>query len=194
VTHSAPRDIPRALSTIFLDRDGVLNEKMPEGTYVRSAADFHPLPGAAEAISKLNRAGVRVVVVSNQRGIARGLYTATDVNAIHTAFQKYLEGFGARVDGFYFCPHDKEQCNCRKPLPGLFEQALAEFPQITAAASAMLGDSLSDIEFGRRLGMLTVFIAGEAEHRSPSAEDARALADLRFPSLAEAVEALLRNP
>jgi len=190
VTHSAPRDIPRALSTIFLDRDGVLNQKMPEGCYVRSVADFHPLPGAAEAIGKLNRAGVRVVVVSNQRGIALGLYTAADVRAIHTAFQKYLEGFGARVDGFYFCPHDKGQCNCRKPLPGLFEQAVAEFLQITAAASAMLGDSLSDIEFGRRLGMLTVFIAGEAEHRSPSAEDARAQADLRFASLAEAVEAL----
>ena len=70
MTHSAPKDTPRALSTIFLDRDGVLNEKMPEGSYVRTVADFHPLPGVAEAIGKLNRAGMRVVVVSNQRGIA----------------------------------------------------------------------------------------------------------------------------
>ncbi|MDR3752037.1 MAG: HAD family hydrolase [Terracidiphilus sp.] len=194
MTHSALKVRPRALSTVFLDRDGVLNQKMPEGSYVRSVADFHPLPGVAEAIARLNRAGVRVVVVSNQRGIALGLYIAADVRAIHEAFQKHLEGSGARVDGFYFCPHDKGQCNCRKPLPGLFDQAVAEFPQITAASSAMLGDSLSDIEFGRRLGMLTVFIAGAEEHRSPSAEDARALADLRCPSLAEAVEALLQNP
>ena len=176
-----------------MDRDGVLNQKMPEGSYVRSVADFHPVPGVAEAIARLNRAGMRVVVVSNQRGIALGLYSAADVRAIHTAFQKYLEGFGARVDGFYFCPHDKGQCNCRKPLPGLFDQAVAVFPQIATASSAMIGDALADIEFGRRLGMLTVFIAGAEEHRSPSAEAARAIANLRFPSLAEAVEALLQN-
>jgi D-glycero-D-manno-heptose 1,7-bisphosphate phosphatase len=194
VTHSAPKDLPRTLNTVFLDRDGVLNQKMPEGCYVRTVAEFHPLPGVAEAVARLNRAGVRVVVVSNQRGISLGLYTGDDVRAIHAAFQRFLQRSGARVDALYFCPHDKSQCNCRKPLPGLFEQAVADFPQITAATSAMLGDSLSDIEFGHRLGMLTGFIAGAQEHRSPLAEKARTLADLDFPSLAEAVEALLRRP
>jgi D-glycero-D-manno-heptose 1,7-bisphosphate phosphatase len=181
----------RGLRTVFLDRDGVLNEKMPEGRYVASRADFHLLPGVADAIGRLNRTGVRVVVVSNQRGIALGLYTAADVNDLHSALQELLAHHGAHVDGFYFCPHDKGQCNCRKPLPGLFEQAVAEFPEIAAATSVLIGDSLSDIEFGRRLGMLTVFIEGAPERRKPGAEAALELADLRFPSLTRAVDRLL---
>ena len=182
------------LRTVFLDRDGVLNEKMPEGRYVASRADFHLLPGVAEAIGRLNRAGVRVAVVSNQRGIALGLYTAADVNTLHSALQELLATHGAHVDGFYFCPHDKGQCNCRKPLSGLFEQAVAEFPEIAAATSVMIGDSLSDIEFGRRLGMLTVFIKGALGRQKPGSEAAGELADLRFPSLVEAVNRLLTEP
>ena len=180
------------MSTIFLDRDGVLNEKMPEGSYVACWADFHLLPDVPEAIGRLNRAGLRVVVVSNQRGIALGLYSGADVEAIHAAFQGVLKGHGAHVDGFYFCPHDKRQCNCRKPQAGLFEQAATDFPAITAATSAMIGDSLSDIEFGRRLGMLTVFIDGDPERQQPGAQAAGEVSDLRFPSLAEAVEALIK--
>lgn len=182
---------PRALRAVFLDRDGVLNEKMPEGCYVRTPAEFHPLPGVAEAIARLNRAGLLVLVVTNQRGVARGLYTLADVEAIHTEFQQYLAGFGAHIDGFFVCPHDKGECNCRKPLPGLFEQALAQFPQLAPSTSIMIGDSLGDIEFGRRLGITTVYLVGLAEHRSPSAEAASALADLRFPALPEAIDALI---
>jgi len=177
-----------------MDRDGVVNEKMPEGRYVASWADFHLLPGVAEAIGRLNRAGLRVLVVSNQRGVALGLYSRADVEAIHARLQEVLKGRGARVDGFYFCPHQKGQCNCRKPLPGLFEQAVAEFPQIDAETSAMIGDSLSDIEFGRRLGMTTLFIDGDPERQKPGAQAAGEAADLRFPSLAAAVDALLEKP
>ncbi len=192
---STPKSISASslLRTVFLDRDGVLNEKMPEGSYVTSRRELHLVPGVAEAIGRLNRAGLRVVVVSNQRGIALGLYTAADVRDIHAAFQELLASHGAHVDGFHFCPHEKGQCNCRKPLPGMFEEAAAEFPQITAETSAMIGDSLSDIEFGRRLGMLTVFIEGEPERRKPGAETAGALANLRFPALPAAVDALLKE-
>jgi D-glycero-D-manno-heptose 1,7-bisphosphate phosphatase len=193
VADTANRYLSRELKTIFLDRDGVLNEKMPEGRYVASWADFQLLPGVPDAISRLNLAGLRVVVVSNQRGIALGRYTAADVEAIQSAFQCVIKTDGARVDGFYFCPHDKRQCNCRKPLAGLFYQAAADFPAITGATSAMIGDSLSDIEFGRRLGMLTVFIDGDAKWQKHGARAAAELADLRFPSLAKAVEALLEN-
>jgi D-glycero-D-manno-heptose 1,7-bisphosphate phosphatase len=182
----------RSLKTVFLDRDGVLNEKMPEGRYVSSWSDFHVLPGVPGAIAKLNRAGLRVVVVTNQRGIALGLYTAADVDAIHNRFQDLLKSSGAAIDGFFYCPHDKGECNCRKPLPGLFEQARAQFPEITAETSAILGDSLSDIEFGRRLGMMTVFIEGDPERRKRGGEAARELADLRSGALAEAVDVLLR--
>lgn len=179
------------LRTVFLDRDGILNEKMPEGQYVTRWEDFRILPGVPEALRRLNQAGLRVVVVSNQRGIARGLYTAADVDAIHTRFQQILGVAGARIDAFFICPHDKGECNCRKPLPGLFDQAVARFPEIAASTSAMIGDSLSDIEFGQRLGMKTIFIEGDAESRAPDAEEAAKLADLRCASLAEAVDALL---
>lgn len=187
----AKRQIGREIRTVFLDRDGVLNEKMPEGRYVRSWSEFHLLAGVPEAIAKLNRAGVRAIVISNQRGIALGLYTAADVEAIHDQLQRALATEGAHIDGFFFCPHDRNECNCRKPMPGLFEQAKARFPQIEAATSAMIGDSLSDIEFGRRLGMTTVFVEGDAERQKPGAEAAAAAADMRAGSLSEAIEALL---
>ncbi len=179
------------MRTVFLDRDGILNEKMPEGLYVTRWEDFHPLPGVPEALRRLNEAGLRVIVVSNQRGIALGIYTAADVEAIHAAFERLLNAAGARVDAFFICPHDNEQCNCRKPLPGQFEQAVAMFPEIKAATSAMIGDSLSDIEFGRRLGMTTILIEGDPERRKSGTEEAAKLADLRFASLGQAVQALL---
>ena len=179
------------MRTVFLDRDGILNEKMPEGQYVARWQDFHVLPGVPDALRRLNEAGLRVIVVSNQRGIALGLYTAADVEAMHAAFQRLLNAAGAHVDAFFICPHDKGQCNCRKPLPGLFEQAVAEFPGITAATSAIIGDSLSDIEFGRRLRMTTIFIEGDPERRKSGAGEAGKLADMRFASLPQAVEALL---
>lgn len=181
------------LRTIFLDRDGVLNEKMPEGKWVTSWDEFHVLPGVPEAIARLNDAGLRVIVVSNQRGVALGLFSTVVVEDIQLKLQSLLEEHGARVDAFYICPHDRLECNCRKPLPGMFLQAQREFPDVTGASSAMMGDSLSDVEFGRRLGMLTVFIEGPAESKRPGTEAARKLADFRFPSLAEAVDALLEE-
>ncbi|MDE3186603.1 MAG: HAD family hydrolase [Acidobacteriota bacterium] len=192
VTDSPDSSSARKLQTIFLDRDGVLNRKMPEGRYVTSQGDFHVLPGVLETIARLNRAGIRVIVVSNQRGIALGLYSGANVDSIHAGFQNMLKAHGAHVDAFYYCPHDKGQCDCRKPLTGMFDQARRDFPEISAATSAMIGDSLSDIEFGRRLGMLAVFIEGDPERQKPGALSAAGLADLRFPSLAEAVDSLLR--
>lgn len=174
--------------TVFLDRDGVINEKAPEGDYIRRAEDLKLLEDAAAAIARLNRAGVRVVVVTNQRGVALRLYTAEDVRTIQAALEKMLAAEGASLDGFYFCPHDEGTCNCRKPQPGLFEQARSDFPEIDPANSVMMGDSLSDIEFGRGLGMRTVFIEGPAERQRSGAERARELADMQARSLAEAVE------
>jgi D-glycero-D-manno-heptose 1,7-bisphosphate phosphatase len=178
-----------ALRTVFLDRDGILNEKMPEGQYVTRWEEFRVLPGVPEALRRLNEAGLRAVVVSNQRGIAKGLYTAADLEVIHAEFQLLLEREGARIDAFFICPHEKHECNCRKPLPGLFEQAVARFPEINAATSVMIGDSIVDIEFGHRLGMKTILV--DTQHRAPGAEEAAKLADLHFASLPEAVDALL---
>ncbi|MGC9225375.1 MAG: HAD-IIIA family hydrolase [Terracidiphilus sp.] len=112
---------------------------------------------------------------------------------LHSRLQDMLASHGARVDAFYICPHNKGECNCRKPLPGMFEKAAAEFPDISAATSVMIGDSLSDIEFGRRLGMQTVFIEGTVEGREKDGEAEGKLADLRCSSLVEAVDILLKN-
>ncbi|MDR3740734.1 MAG: HAD family hydrolase [Terracidiphilus sp.] len=179
------------LVTIFLDRDGVINAKQPEGSYVTRWEEFQLLPGVPQSIARLNRAGIRVIVVSNQRGVALGLYTAADVEAIHTRLQQELADHGARIDAFYFCPHDKNSCECRKPLPGMFEQAQRDFPSIDAASSAMIGDSTVDVEFGRRVGMRTIFIDGDPALQKPGTREAGAQADTRFPSLADAVDALL---
>jgi len=175
---------------VFLDRDGVLNQKMPEDQYVIRWDNFHPLPGVAEAIRILNDAGVRVVVVSNQRGIALELYTSEDVTAIHNAFQQFLQAGGAHVDAFYFCPHDRGVCLCRKPLPGMFDQAVADFPAIDVQSSLMIGDSKSDIEFGKRLGMTTAFIDANRQEREDDSKAARELADLVYPSLFDCVTSL----
>lgn len=179
--------------TIFLDRDGVVNEKQPEGMYVTRWQEFRLLPEVPEAIARLNRAGMRVVVVSNQRGVALGLYTEDDVKAIHARLQRELAAHGAHLDAIYFCPHDKNECNCRKPLPGMFEQAQHDFPTIEAASSAMIGDSAVDVEFGQRLGIRTFFIDGDPTRVKPGTEAAGALADARYPSLAAAVDALLQS-
>jgi D-glycero-D-manno-heptose 1,7-bisphosphate phosphatase len=169
----------------------VLNEKAPEGEYVCSVAELHLLPGVPESIARLNQAGLRTIVVSNQRGIAKGLYTAGDVEKIHQAIQEQLGKHGARLDAFYICPHDKDECECRKPLPGMFQQAVNAFPEVRADESVMIGDSLVDIEFGRRLGMPTMLIDGDpARHKSDVAEAIR-LADWRVSSLLDAVNLLL---
>ncbi len=189
-----PANIPRAyfIRTVFLDRDGVVNEKMPEGEWVTRWSSFHVLPGVVPAIGLLKRAGLRVIVVSNQRGIALGRFSEDDVRAIHVNLQQMLDAFGTCVDGFYFCPHDRGQCNCRKPLAGLFEQAVADHPDIQAHTSVMIGDSKSDMEFGRHLGMMTVFIDGDPARQKPGVEAARALADLQANSLLDATETLLK--
>lgn len=179
------------IRTVFLDRDGVLNRKMPEGRYVTSWEEFEPLPGVAHAIGDLNRAGIRVIVVSNQRGVALGHMTDANVEGIHARFQESLKASGAHVDGFYFCPHDKGACECRKPKSGLFLQAMKDFPEITPESSIVIGDSLSDIEAGRNLGMATVLISGDAAERRPEWEKAHEFAGASFASLSEAVRSLI---
>jgi D-glycero-D-manno-heptose 1,7-bisphosphate phosphatase len=180
-----------SIQYVFLDRDGVINRKPPEGAYISHWSGFHFLPGAESAIATLNRSGRRVIVVSNQRGIALGYYTAADVQALHARLQEHLGAHGAKIDAFYYCPHDKEQCDCRKPGPGLFRQAFRDFPEASPASSLMIGDSLSDIEAASRLGIHSILIHGDPETRKPGADEAATLADAVSGSLFQAVEECL---
>lgn len=177
---------------VFLDRDGVINRKPPEGEYISKWEEFHPLPDAEQAIATLNASGRIVIVITNQRGVALGLYTEADVRSLHFELQRHLSGFFAHIDAFYYCPHDRNQCNCRKPLTGLFEQAFQDFPQASLANSILIGDSLSDIQAARRLSLPSIFIAGDPLYRKTGAAPAAPLASAVAKSLAQAVECYLR--
>ncbi|WP_350448973.1 D-glycero-alpha-D-manno-heptose-1,7-bisphosphate 7-phosphatase [Paracidobacterium acidisoli] len=176
---------------VFLDRDGVINQKPPEGEYISCWDRFHFLPLAEAAIAGLNRSGRRIIVVTNQRGVALGLYSEAGVQSVHIAMRHHLAAHGARIDAVYYCPHDKNQCDCRKPGTAMFEQAFHDFPGASAANSVMIGDSLSDIEAARRLHMPSIFIEGDPEKQKPGAEKAALLADATASSLAEAVRRYL---
>lgn len=173
---------------VFLDRDGVLNRKLPEGAYVSDWAQFEWVPGAIEAIARMNRAGLSVILVTNQRGIALGRLTLDQLGLIHRNMQSDLASRGARVDAIYCCPHDHGECRCRKPDIGLFQQAFREFPQANEHNSVVIGDSLSDVEAGQRLRMKTIFIEGETDRQKAGADTAKAAADATAGSLLEAVE------
>lgn len=173
---------------VFLDRDGVLNQKPSRGKYITRMEELALLPGVEDAIAALNRSGRKVVVLTNQRGIALGLYTQAELDRIHAHLQAQLAVRGGHLDAIYVCPHDAGQCDCRKPLTGLFEQAFRDFPEATPQRSIMVGDSLRDIEAGLRVGMVTAMIL--SDDGEPTAEDDRAaaLAQVSARSLSELVD------
>lgn len=173
---------------VFLDRDGVLNQKPSRGKYITRMEELALLPGVEDAIAALNRSGRKVVVLTNQRGIALGLYTEAELDRIHAHLQAQLAVRGGHLDAIYVCPHDAGQCDCRKPLTGLFEQAFRDFPEATPQRSIMVGDSLRDIEAGLRVGMATAMIL--SDDGEPTAEDDRAaaLAQVSARSLSELVD------
>lgn len=147
--------------TVFLDRDGVINRKPPDGRYVTSWREFEFLPGAVAAVRLLNDAGFRVIVVSNQRGVARGMMTEEAVRRIHDRMVQKMASRGARIDAVYFCPHEEGTCQCRKPGVGMFLQARAAYPDISFADSCVIGDSQRDAAAARTLGA-RVFLIGAA--------------------------------
>lgn len=148
---------------VFLDRDGTLNVKPPDGEYIERPDALELLPGAGEAVRMLNRAGLWTGVVTNQRGIALGRMTSDDLDAIHERLRHLLHLEGAFLDAIYACPHEIDACDCRKPRPGLLLKAQIENPALDFARAAIVGDSPSDAQTGGRLGLTTVLIAGE-EH------------------------------
>lgn len=144
--------------TLFLDRDGVINERIMND-YVKRRDEFVLLPGVAKAIAKANKLFSYVFVVTNQQGIGKGLMTERNLSEIHSYCSELLKLENARIDRYYFAPNlASENAALRKPNPGMAILAKQEFPSIDFHKSIMVGDSDSDIEFGRKLGMKTVFI------------------------------------
>lgn len=145
------------IPAIFLDRDGVINEKMPEGDYVKNVQEFKFLPGAVGAMKLLGDLGFPLFIVTNQRGIARGVMSENDLNEIHGFMQAELAQNGIGIKGIYFCPHDYGMCDCRKPLPGMLLRAATEH-DIDLAASVVVGDDIKDMELAKNAGCKGILV------------------------------------
>ncbi len=136
---------------IVLDRDGVINEDSDD--YVKSAAEWIPIPGSLDAIARLNRAGFEVVVATNQSGIGRGRFDIEAFHAMNEKMHALLASAGGRVSAVFFCPHAPEAgCACRKPAPGLMRQIAERFGRETLDGVPVVGDSLRDLEAGIAVG------------------------------------------
>ena len=146
---------------IILDRDGVLNEKAPRANYVRNWGEFKWLPGACESLRLLKEAGFRVIVVSNQAGIGRGVMSEDDLFDIHRRMVKEAEEAGGRIDAIYYCPHDwDEGCDCRKPKPGMLFQAQHDF-NLDLSRTVFIGDDERDGQAAEAAGCLSALVSGE---------------------------------
>ena len=149
------------LDTLFLDRDGVINVKL-DGQYVKNTDEFEFIKGAQVAISKLSNIFNRIIVVTNQQGIAKRIMSDKDLDALHEYMLLELEKNGGVIDKIYYCPHlSSENCNCRKPNPGMIQQALIDFPEIKLAHSYLIGDSDTDILAGNSMGLISVKVDDE---------------------------------
>lgn len=138
------------MKLIILDRDGVINQD--SDLYIKSVAEWRPIPGSAEAIARLNHAGYRVVVATNQSGISRGLFDTATLNLMHDKMHKLVAQAGGRIDAVFYCPHkNDDHCACRKPAPGMFEEIAKRFRMSLAGVPAV-GDSLRDLVASAALG------------------------------------------
>jgi histidinol-phosphate phosphatase family protein len=170
---------------LFLDRDGVINKHLP-GDYVKNIAQFEFLPGVLDAIIKFNHFFSRIVIVTNQQGIGKNLYSEKDLNEVHQFMTTKIKEAGGTIDAIYFCPSlEIENPICRKPNVGMGLQAKRDFPDIDFKQSVMIGDSMSDMQFGRNLGMFTILISSDADKKfNPD------LVDLRMDGLKEVANLL----
>jgi heptosyltransferase-2 len=178
--------------TVFLDRDGTLNH---DPGYVRSVAELKLLPGVPSALAKLKAAGARLVLVTNQSGVARGFLTLKDLEAIHARLQGLLEEQDAALDAVYFCPHHPDDgCRCRKPGRGMVDRAVADL-QLDLRRSYLVGDHMRDIQLAKSIGARAVLV-------TPGPVDTRAVEVLRtegampdsiVTSLGEAADWILKD-
>jgi D-glycero-D-manno-heptose 1,7-bisphosphate phosphatase len=144
------------MKLIILDRDGVINQDSKE--FIKSPAEWRPIPGSLEAISRLNHAGYRVYVASNQSGVGRGLFDIVTLNAIHEKMLDELQKQGGRIEAILFCPHAPEQyCDCRKPRPGLYQQ-IAKRTNQPLQDVPVIGDSMRDLEAAVSVGARPILV------------------------------------
>ncbi len=173
---------------IVLDRDGVINHD--SASFIKSPDEWRPIDGSLEAIAKLNFAGYRVVVATNQSGIGRGLFDMQTLNAIHEKMYQLLSPLGGRIDAVFFCPHTAQaECECRKPQPGLFHAIEQRF-HIDLTGVPCVGDSLRDLQAAAAVGGLPVLVRTGKGEKTLVAGNLPEHAWI-FSDLAEVADALL---
>ena len=168
---------------VFLDRDGTVNVKAPNGQYVTSPAGLSLIPGAAAAISRLNAAGAQVILVTNQRWLSGAAGDLFAYAQVHARLEELLAADGAHLDAAYYCPHASRSCNCRKPEPGMLQRAARQH-QIPLSAAVMIGDSETDVAAGRAAGTATILLHSGQQIAPRNA-------DFIVDDLAEAVRLIL---
>jgi D-glycero-D-manno-heptose 1,7-bisphosphate phosphatase len=152
--HTMPTNANRKL--VILDRDGVIN--VDSDAFIKSPDEWVAIPGSLEAIARLNQAGYRVAIASNQSGIGRGLFDMAALNAMHEKMNRAAAAVGGRIDAVFFCPHTQEDdCECRKPKPGMLQQIVERF-EIDPEDTPVVGDSLRDLQAGAALGFATQLV------------------------------------
>jgi D-glycero-D-manno-heptose 1,7-bisphosphate phosphatase len=176
------------MKLVILDRDGVIN--VDSDQFIKTPEEWKAIPGSLDAIARLNHAGYRVVVASNQSGIGRGLFDMAALNAINEKMYKALAQVGGRIDALFYCPHPAEgNCTCRKPKPGMFEDIARRF-NMSLAGVASIGDSLRDVQAASAAGAQPVLVL---TGKGVKTQAAGGLPDRTkvYQDLAEAVRAII---
>lgn len=164
VNHSWPKIKVTPEWTLFLDRDGVINERKVDD-YIKDWSEFRFLPGVLDALGTFSEMFGRIFIVTNQAGIEKGIMTHQNLDDIHHAMMEYIRYHGGRIDEIYYCPYKPDlDPLCRKPNPGMALQAQKDYPEIRFEKSIMVGDSDSDIAFGNNLGMKTILVGQKGDN------------------------------
>ena len=177
------------MKLVILDRDGVIN--YDSDAYIKNPDEWKPIPGSLEAVVRLNQAGYRVVLATNQSGIGRGLFEMATLNAIHDRLHRALGQLGGRIDAIFFCPHAQEDgCSCRKPKPGLFEQ-IGHRLNISLHGVPSVGDALRDLQAAAAVGAQPILVL-TGKGQKTARDGGLPPATLTFPDLAAAAQAIIR--
>ncbi len=178
------------MKLVILDRDGVINEDSDD--FIKTLDEFVPLPGSLEAIKRLKQAGYQVAVATNQSGVSRGYLSLDTLVSMHDKLNGLLAEMDANIDGFFYCPHGPDDnCDCRKPKPGLYQQISQRF-NVPLKGIPVIGDSLRDLEAARAVGATPILVRTGKGLRTLAA--GKGLEDIPvYENLSEAVDALLRE-
>jgi len=181
------------IEAVFIDRDGVINENL-DGDYIKDWEEFKFLPGSLQSLKLLKANEIKVIIVSNQSGVAKGLMTEEQLKNVSENFLKKVRAYGGEIEAIYYCIHDSdENCECRKPKPGLFLKAAQDF-EIDLKKTYTVGDYISDIEAGVAVGSKTILVrTGRGEKALLERDKWSVEPDYIVSDLSEAVEIIIKS-